>query len=343
MLSFLIILVLLGAVLEILSLRRDPSLLEMEYELSTGATEPGSPFTVQTVLTNRSRIPLSYVAVRELFPPQIELPNGVETRPAANGLLVKNIYRMKGLQRKRQLLELSASRRGVYMFTGESVELGDFLGFRMTSKTYAYQRELVVYPRALDDPGLSQALSSFCGDLAAQRFLIRDPILTAGVREYTGREPMKEIHWPQSARHGGLMVREFEYSRQPSACVLLNVEDADDALDHLCSVTRTVCQTLVDAGASLSFYTNSRLRRRERREAWRCEASQQYMGTLLEGLGRATAGISVTAEDLLRTALRECDSDTALILVSPADSDLGARLTAAFRQTAGREILLISG
>lgn len=256
MFLFLIILILLGALMEILSLRRDPSLLEMDYSISTDAAEPGKPFAVQTVLTNKSRIPVSYLAVREYYPEYAVVPDGVTTQAARTGLLVRNICRMKSRRRKKLALEVSISKRGVHIFTADSIEFGDFLGFRVISKKIALQREIVIYPEALENPGLSQALSSFCGDIAARRFLIRDPILTAGAREYTAREPMKEIHWPQTAKRGCLMVREFEYSRQPSACVILNVEGAgpeESDMDKLCSVTRAVCQALINTGASVSF------------------------------------------------------------------------------------------
>ncbi|NMA24248.1 MAG: DUF58 domain-containing protein [Clostridiales bacterium] len=346
MFLFLIILILLGALMEILSLRRDPSLLEMDYSISTDAAEPGKPFAVQTVLTNKSRIPVSYLAVREYYPEYAVVPDGVTTQAARTGLLVRNICRMKSRRRKKLALEVSISKRGVHIFTADSIEFGDFLGFRVISKKIALQREIVIYPEALENPGLSQALSSFCGDIAARRFLIRDPILTAGAREYTAREPMKEIHWPQTAKRGCLMVREFEYSRQPSACVILNVEGAgpeESDMDKLCSVTRAVCQALINTGASVSFFTNAQLKRKERWGVWKCEASPLYMGMLLEGLGRATSTAAATADRLLRQALRESDPDAAFIAVMPEYDTSGTQLIETLRQKTGREILLING
>lgn len=344
MLPFLVILIVLGAVIELLSLRRDPSLLEMDYSILTDAAEPSKPFAVQSILTNKSRIPISFLTVRELFPEHTVVPDGVTTRIARNGLLVKNIHRMKSLQRKKLVLDVSISKRGVHIFTAETIEFGDFLGFRVIIKSIAQQREIVIYPEALDDPVLSETLSSFCGDIAARRFLIRDPILTAGAREYTGREPMKEIHWLQSARRGDLMVREFEYSRQPAACVILNVEGVGPEefdMDRLCSVTRSVCQTLVNTGASVHFYTNARLKRKGRCDVWKCEASPLYMGTLLEGLGRATSSAAVTADRLMQQALRESDPDAAFIVVTSVNDTAGGQLAERLRQTTGREFLLI--
>ena len=346
MLPFLIILIVLGAVLEIISLRRDPALIEMDYNISTNLTEPGKPFVIQSTITNNSRVPVSYLAVRELIPECTEIPDGVTTHVVKDGLLVKNIYRLSGLRRKKLLLELSVSKRGVHMFSGESVEFGDFLGFRVITKKVRQQRELVVYPEPNEDPELSQILSSFCGDMTARRYLLRDPILTAGTREYTGREPMRDIHWLQSARRGDLMVREFEYNRQPSTCVILDVNgvgSSEDDLDSLCSVTRSVCQALVNKGSAVSFYTNSRLKRRERREVWKCEASPLYMTALLEGLGRATSVAVASTDSLMQRAIRDSDPDAAFIIVSSANNADSAQLFEGQRHNTGREFLMING
>jgi len=344
MLPFIIILIVIGATLEIISLRRDPALVEHDYSVSTGSTEPGKPFVIRSILTNKSRIPVSYLAVREVYPEAVTIPAGVSSRATLDGLNVKNICRVKGLERKKIALELTIAKRGVHVFTGDSIEFGDFLGFRVVSKKSSYQREIVVYPEKLDDPALSQALSSYCGDMASKRFLIRDPILTAGIREYTGREPMKEINWLQSARRGELMVREFEYNRQPSTCVVLSVDGVaveDEAvLDKCCSTSRTICEALVKTGACVNFYTNSFLLRKGRNHIWKCEVSPGHTGELLEGLGRVTAAACTDVDKLLQYVLRESDPNAEFIVVLPECDKQGIERTNALSRQTGREFMV---
>ena len=346
MLTLLIVLIAIGIVLETISFRRDPDLVELEFAISTLCTEPGAPFYVQAIVENSSRIPLSYLAVIELYPTTAAIPDDMVYRARLDDVFVKKICRIKGRQRKRLTLETAITKRGVHLFNGDSVEFGDFLGFREFSKRVFFKREVVVYPERLESPDLSDALGRFYGDIAARRFLIRDPVLTIGCREYTGREPMKEIHWLQSARRNELMVREFDYTRQLSACVILGVDGIDpkdeDALDNCCSAARSVCESFVDAGVSVSFFTNSLLTRINEKGLWKCEASPGHMGTLLESLGRVTSSSRGGLFALLEYALLNSDYDAAFVIVLPAGDLRGDEAISFIRKKSGREALLVN-
>ena len=75
-----------------------------------------------------------------------------------------------------------------------------------------------------------------------------------GVREYRAGDAMRHVHWPSTARHGGLMVREFEQELPRRLGVLVDTwADADsDAgetpLDVCCSVAASVTLASLTAG-----------------------------------------------------------------------------------------------
>ena len=345
MLALLFIIISLGAVFEIASLRRDVNKVEFDYTISTSLTEPGVPFNVQLAVTNESRLPISYLVIWEVFPMAAELPEGITYQMKNDGLYVKNISRVRGRQRKKLIFETSIKKRGVHLFIGDSIEFGDFLGFREITKKFSQRREVVVYPERIECQELTDALGNFCGDIAAKRFLIRDPILTIGCREYTGREPLKEIHWLQSAHRGTLMVREFDYNRQLSACVILSVDGIDSAgeseLDECCSTARTVCETLAASGVSVNFFTNANLWRKYEKTIWKCTVSQNHTEGLLEGLGRVSSYACCSLEKLQEYALRENTSDTAFIIILPAGEKRGEELSNQLRRKTGQEVLLL--
>ena len=345
MIPLLIIIVALGFILEALSLRRNPDMVEFDYQISTDTTEPDVPFKVQTRITNKSLLPLSYLAVREIFPTVAQLPEGMLYQTKNDGSHVRNVCRIKGLQRKKLSLETSISKRGVYLFKGDSIEFGDFLGFREIYKKVSRNKEIVVYPKRIDSAGLTDALASFCGDVSAKRYLIRDPIITLGCREYTGREPMKDINWLQSARRSEIMVREFDYTRQMSVSVILSVDGIDimddEKLDNCCSAARTICEKLVEKGVPVSFFTNAQLRRKEKNDAWRCEVAAGRTGGLLEGLGRVSHHACSSFEKLLEYAVRENDSAASFIVILPEGGRCNEAPADRLRNVTGQEVLLL--
>ena len=54
------------------------------------------------------------------------------------------------------------------------------------------------------------------------RFIMEDPVLRLGYRDYTGREPIKQISWTQTARMGRMMVSCQDYTVERTVTVMLN-------------------------------------------------------------------------------------------------------------------------
>ena len=346
MLVLLLIIVILGIILEIISLNRDFSKISSSVSVSTGETEPDAPFKVTTTVTNTSWMPVSYLAVHENYPEWTTLPEDIVSYRNLHDIKVKKVFRVGGRSKKHQEITVSISKRGVHMIKGDSIESGDFLGLREYKNTVYYREEIVVYPRRVDDDGVTEALGQFLGDIQAKRWLIRDPVLTVGIREYTGREPMKEIHWMASAHRGELMVKEFDYNRELTISVLMCVEGIhpwlDTGMDELCELTRTVCETMVATGAMVNYFTNCRLRGKSSARLWNVEVSSFTTKRLLEGLGRATSYECGTLEGLLDYAVNQNGFDTAYVVILPFGDNRGDLVTQVLRQHTGQEVLVLN-
>jgi uncharacterized protein (DUF58 family) len=75
-----------------------------------------------------------------------------------------------------------------------------------------------------------------------------------GIREYRVGDSMRHVHWPSTARHGALMVREFEREQTRRLAVVIDsVADAGEGsgptpLDVCCSVAASVAFAAHGAG-----------------------------------------------------------------------------------------------
>jgi len=72
------------------------------------------------------------------------------------------------------------------------------------------------------------------------------------VREYRPGDPMRHVHWGLTARHGELMVREFEQERTPRLAIWLDTEPDDvGALDRCCTVAASIVDSATATGAGV--------------------------------------------------------------------------------------------
>ena len=77
-------------------------------------------------------------------------------------------------------------------------------------------------PRPIDIDAYIDRMDESQGERIVRRFILEDPFVTAGVREYTLRDSMNKVHWGITARQGQLMVRNNEATSKQSLTIILN-------------------------------------------------------------------------------------------------------------------------
>ena len=325
MFVFLIVILLLAALLEYLSLRGGLSWVDADISLSKNRTEADAPVELRILIANTGLLPISYGLIRISFPLCASFPEGADIRRDVRLCTLTDVFRLWGRRSVQRSITFRIEKRGVYTIAGRELARGDFLGLRLDSGRFDARSTLLVYPPRLESAALQQALGDYSGMLSAERWLIRDPVLTLGVREYTGHEPMRTISWSQTARRGELTVREFDYTRSLNCRVILFVnglEHGEAALmDRCCGAVRTICETLIEAGVEAQMFTNAALIGYPRRVCRSVTAAKNREDDLLEFLARVTDVPCADAAALVEECVHAGSDAAAYVLVSPHDDD----------------------
>lgn len=344
---FLVFLVLLAIGLELLSLQTGLKHVRFDYEPQVFQAEPGEEIPVCLQVTNTGAMPITDLRVEVTFPVSARFETGTLVQEFRDKTVVAASFRLWGRQKTSRTISIRIDKRGTHFLRGAALYRGDFLGLHQVPGEYVANKEVLIYPKLMDNHTLLDALGSYCGDVIAQRHLIRDPVFTVGVREYTGREPMKTISWTHTARRGQLMTREFDYTRDYSCMVLLATDmlHPEDAhlLDTSCSIVRTVCQELTDRGVNVDFYTNGARWswKRDTRRIWNCTVETGRTQAMLECLARLYAATRCPAEELAATALRSAGMGMAFVLVVPTRNEHMERAMEILQEKSGMKTLLL--
>lgn len=344
----LLFLLCMGIAAELFSLHKGLKRIKFQYKPGKDQAEQGEEIPVTVEVDNTGLLPVSYLLAKTHFPIAAQLPEDVIHEKDLLQLTVDMVFRLWGRQGKRRTLTLCIEKRGVHYFRGALLESTDFLGMRKTWDFYDQQEQVLIYPRRLENAKLISAMGEFYGDMVAQRHLLRDPVLTMGVREYTGTEPMKTISWTQSARRSQLMVREFDFTRDMSCTVLLVADGMMptqvDRLDHCCSIVRTVCQEMTDRGVNVDFYTNSPIEGfgSKKSSLWKCTSTSKNQQDLLRGLALLYPGpVGRSADDMAVSAARAAGRSTAFVMVAVYDNEAVRNAVRLLEEYAGTQVLLI--
>jgi len=157
-------------------------------------------------------------------------------------------------------------RRGPVISTGWTLEAGDLLGFfKERTKMQGHTELALVLPRFA-----SLAVQPRVRELEAGAAALRAGMGTElfGAREYRRGDPLRRIHWRSSARHGELIVREYEPPGIPSLGIFCDAKpptrEAADQIARLAASEAWDClrhggrAVLWSPGAEPSTFDESR-------------------------------------------------------------------------------------
>lgn len=195
-------------------------------------------------LDNHKSLPVPWLRVESQLPAQLQFRQG-ENIEVSSGNVYQNhrsFFSLGSYKRLTRTHYIKALRRGSYQLNSVTMTGGDLLGVFLQHKQFQLHDELFVYPRPADVPFHLLPSRSLQGEYAVKRFIVPDPFVVSGSREYQPGDSMKQINWKASARTGGLQVHQYDYTAERNMMILLNVEDYE-------TMWRTVSnETLIERG-----------------------------------------------------------------------------------------------
>lgn len=174
--------------------------------------EISEQIVLETILENDKWLPVLHLLVSQHMGDSCEL------------LKIEYCTYLLPKQRLVRKQELSFKVRGKYTPDTPNLAIGDFLGLKETKCRVNYAPDLVVLPLKRPLDAQVTLFGSTNGSVSVKRWILDDPLMPLGIREYTGFEPQKYIHWGATARLGKLMVKQFDFTQDTEVLVLLNME-----------------------------------------------------------------------------------------------------------------------
>lgn len=285
--------------------------------------EPGQELTWSCQVENSSRLPIPYVRIREEFPPDLEIREKedwikVHCHLGDYRIFVEHRLSVRPKGRTTAQMKFSMPRRGTYQIGRGVLCTGDLVGLK-EEEINVEGTTLVVMPRRSNNMKALNAAGGFMGDISVRRFILEDPILTVGFRDYTGREPLKSVSWTRTAQTGHMQVKQYDYTSELTAVVLLNTAGArGETFEELLRMTRSVCEELEKKKIPFSLRTNGNLPGPVGKIFQHPEGlGTSHLNTVLYGLGRADETCFYSLKTLVRQALRSRKYNDAYIVITP--------------------------
>lgn len=143
-----------------------------------------------------------------------------------------SFFTMMPHQQIRRRHRVTFLKRGYYDLGNAVLSSGDILGSFEYSHSQKLSTPVMVYPALMDPGELPVPLSQQLDELVRRRQLQQDPFLVRGIRAYQPGDPVRDIHWPATARMGQAQVRLHDDTAKNNLLVVLNVQYQDLQLNN---------------------------------------------------------------------------------------------------------------
>ncbi|MEA4822617.1 MAG: DUF58 domain-containing protein [Clostridiaceae bacterium] len=189
------------------------------------ATE-GDELWLEETVENRKTLPLQWLKVHIPTSRYLEFAR-TRSVVAQDKRYVDSSFTLHGFEKITRRWKVRCLKRGVFTIKQVSLVGGALALPALKSTPITTDAEIIVYPASLEPDKWLKPVSPVSGAQPMQRFILEDPFLVAGAKEYQSSDPLNRIHWNATAEAGKLMTRKNEYTTDTNVLVVLNIRSRE--------------------------------------------------------------------------------------------------------------------
>jgi len=332
-------------IFEILSLRDPLKKVSVSYDFDMLMAEPGEKITLSYQVTNNGNLPVFYLGLSFSFDGDITICEDGRwlEKHVTRSFTGQNVDRSLFLMPHsciRGRFHISLSKRGIYRLGRCYLEAGDILGLKSSVTTVEENRTVVCTAALAEDDPEVEVLGGFLGDISVRRFIMEDPSLLVGYKEYTGLEPMKKISWIQSAKTGKLMVKQNDFTLDTDVAVAVNLERSHASMTELercLELTRTACEKLEEIRIPYAFLSNGDLR------DIRQGLGRTHLSAILRNIGLSAPACYSSFDSLIDRCIAGNRNNRSYILITPYLDDEDMKALGRLQSVSDHEVCVLYG
>jgi len=236
---------------------------------SKNAVYEGDKVDMVEIISNRKAIAMPWLRVESRISPWLRFKMTSEFDVNYDQFHRSSFF-LRGFKRVTRRHEITCTHRGWYVLKTATVSTGDLFGLVRRAKDIEGDAELYVYPKPLGEGEDNLSSLKYQGDVTMRRWIMPDPILVNGIREYRAGDQQKDIHWGATARTGQLQVKVRDYTVSPRVMVLLNTQIREDLwgemnarqkeiIEYGVRMASHLCSWAISNGLEAGFASNGQL------------------------------------------------------------------------------------
>lgn len=277
----------------------------------------GDTVEIVEVITNAKPLPVIWLRMESTIDASLQFHGvtGIDIHQGEKSQHHKSFFTLFPYRRIRRRHQVRCVKRGLYRMESVVMTAGDLLGIRTHSRKINLQANLVVYPAIIPMEEVPLPSHNWQGDLSVRRWIVDDPFIISGVRDYRDGDGMNQISWKATARTGRLQVYQRDYTADQRLVVLLNIEVTESMWDTVTdealiekgiTYAATIISNAISQGMTAGFGHNAHsLERTEATFRIPSHGGNEHLLTILEAMSRMQMKRKIAFHSMLDEELTE--------------------------------------
>lgn len=303
--------------------------LHFKREVRFGWAHVGDQLEERFTLTNTSFAPAIWVEIID----RTTMPDYTTSRVTGIGGDSENRWFTKGV----------CTRRGVFTLGPTTLHTSDPFGLYSVTLQHPDSATLTVTPPVVHLPSIDVAPGGRAGEGRPRPNTFERTVSSSGIRDYVAGDSFRWIHWPSSARHGSLYVRQFDSMPAGDWWIFVDLDQQAQAgegfastEEHAVILAASLAHRGLQLGRSVGLVAYSQ------ELIWlppRSGDAQQQ--EILRGLALAEAGPHSLTDLLGRTQPASARTSSLIIITAAADATWLKALLLLLKRGAVATVLLL--
>lgn len=244
--------------------------LHYERHFSVPAAHEGQRVELIESIRNEKLLPVPWLRAESRIPKELGFDKAATDamHEVSGGMYHRSLFFLAPMCAITRHHAITLLRRSVYSAGSVALTAGDLFALVHREKQLELDCGIVVYPALLPDDALPDPAHRWLGEAVVKRWIMPDPFLVNGIRDYRPGDPMRDVHWKASARTGELRVKQRDYTSDPKALVILNVQVSphqwsdvppqdEERMEQAIRIAASLCQRALKSGMNAGFATNA--------------------------------------------------------------------------------------
>lgn len=204
-------------------------------------------------ITNNKILPVPWLKLESRMERGLQFGNQ-ENLDISGEMYHKSVFYLSGFHKIKRSHTLTCKNRGFYNYNSVAVSSGDLFGTWTGFDSYEFNANLKVYPRLLDNSDIPIPSKKWQGDILVKRWIIPDPYLVNGIRDYRDDDNIRNVHWNATARTGELKIKTRDFTASPRLLILLNVQLTENQYGELNSTQKSIIEIGISLAATNTMW-----------------------------------------------------------------------------------------